>query len=307
MRAHEFIGKKLVSEVSGNWEERRKAAKDLYNLYMELQDGKLTDLIQVIKQAKELLKISGRRGGFRRYWTTRQGLEGHQDVEAGLVFDAIKKYINQRTVSSGQAIPFPKGSETAKAFIDQLALHFKAFNSEVKYFPSARTWTMSGGGRVSDPKLALQFSNLEDRDNAWEEISKYGKKVYIKGAFRNDAPELHIKIGKFVLIPGQSSTSLFGNEPSSEFYIYVQSSGIMKNPLTPRVDITDQQAASLQDIAATKSANALAGIKAIMAVLQGQNDVKRIISQSQKIAPQDKAKLDAIISGAKNFKDNPGV
>jgi len=65
-----------------------------------------------------------------------------------------------------------------------------------------------------------------------------------------------------------------------------------------KADITDQQAAALKDIAATKNANAMTGIQAIMSILQGEADIKRVIDNSRKIDPRDKAKLDAIIAAA---------
>jgi hypothetical protein len=70
-----------------------------------------------------------------------------------------------------------------------------------------------------------------------------------------------------------------------------------------RVDISDQQAAALKDIADTKNANAMQMIQAMVNVLQGEDNIKQIIDNSKKITPQDKAKLDAIIAGAKNFKE----
>jgi hypothetical protein len=44
-------------------------------------------------------------------------------------------------------------------------------------------------------------------------------------------------------------------------------------------------------------------IQAMVNVLQGEDNIKQIIDNSKKITPQDKAKLDAIIAGAKNFEE----
>jgi exonuclease VII large subunit len=68
-------------------------------------------------------------------------------------------------------------------------------------------------------------------------------------------------------------------------------------------DVTDQQAAALRDIAATKNKNSLELIKAMYDIFQGQQDVRRIIDNSKKIDPRDKAKLDSIIAGAGDFQE----
>jgi len=44
-------------------------------------------------------------------------------------------------------------------------------------------------------------------------------------------------------------------------------------------------------------------IKMIMALFKGEEDMKQVIANSKKIAPQDKAKLDAIVAGAANFQE----
>ena len=79
--------------------------------------------------------------------------------------------------------------------------------------------------------------------------------------------------------------------------------GMTKNPLTAVVDITDQQAASLRDIAGTKSANAMAGIQAMVTMFKGEEALKQVIANSKKITPADKMKLDKIIAGAANFQE----
>jgi len=293
--------KELISERAATYAERQAASDQLLALYRQFHpDGGRPkgfkppsgNPVAYAKQAKQLAAIAGRAN---KNWTSRWS--------AGYTADQIIAELERMHLASGQALAFPTGSgQTAKAFKDSLARYFQALNATPRSFYSKR-WTMGRGGSHKDPEFGVEFNTQEERDEAWEHIESHGQKMYLRNPYNRDSPNEYIKLGKFLLSQGGRTRNVFGDNPSSEYFIYIQTMGMTKNPITSVVDITDQQAASLRDIAGTKSANAMTGIKAMIDIFKGEEELKKVIANSKKIDPRDKMKLDQIIAGAANFRE----
>lgn len=298
MRTNEFI-----TEKSANWLERDKAAEELVVLFHSIYPQSIpkgvkkktipiTDVDAAVKRAKQLLNIAGRA-------TTAVTWGGYRYTSGGL-FDAIVKKAHELRMKSGVAVPFPTGtSGTLSSFADQLALFFKSFGA-VSEWHRGIVWSRSTGGKHKDPERWVIFNSEEERDEAWEIIQSKGKRVYIHDTMQS-APTEYIQVGK-VLIDKNARRPW--RDEGYDYGVTLQTTAITKNTNIYQVrDITDQEAARLRDIANTKNANALEKIQLIMALLKGEEDLKKTIDNSKKITPQDKAKLDAIIAGAANFKE----
>jgi len=290
----------LITEAA-TYAERHKALDQLSALYAQFHPAsgqskgfKLPsgNPVAYAKQAKQLVTIAGRA---TKSWETRWS--------AGYTYDQIIGKLERMHLNSGQALPFPTGAgQVASAFKGSLARYFQALHATPRSF-YARRWTMGGGGSQKDPEHGIEFPTQAERDEAWEHVESHGKKIYLRDPYDRTTPKEYIKLGKFLLKLGSITRGVFSDNPSSEYFIYIQTMGMTKNPLTAVVDITDQQAASLRDIAGTKSANAMAGIQAMINMFKGEEELKKVIATSKKITPGDKAKLDQIIAGAATFQE----
>ena len=302
MRANEFL-----NEKSKDWQEVSAAGRVLRDLYLRMNAKYFTkqkpapipvtdaELPEVLKQAKQAIKISGRSD--RVYVSS----DGYQTSTSGYLYDQIMLAVQERLQAKGQQVAFPRTGNSIRGFTQTLAQYFKGLNAH--YTTSfARKWTRSTGGSYSDPSNHLEFDSEENMDTAWEELVKHGKRVYVKD-HPQTSPTEYVKIGPFLIRDGTTVRGAFGNNPETNHRLSITTTGILKNPINQVQDISDQQAASLRDIASTQTQNAMEKLKTLMNIFQGEDDMKRIIDNSKKIAPQDKAKLDAIIAGAQNFKE----
>lgn len=289
MKSSEFI-----TEVSQDWSEKQAARKVIADIYEKMTDPKKkinpAHVPAFVAQAKAAIKISGRAFGSYNY-----------GGNSGYMFDWIMQKANEIAHASGQ-FQLPTTGASISSFAKQVALFFKSYGARytTKF---GRVWMCSNGTKHKDAENFIVFDKEEDRDAAWEELGKKGKRIYISDALSPKSPQEYLQFGKILVSCSSSAAGYFGNKPEWEYKLAFQSSAIAKNDYYCVNDITDQQAATLRDIAATRNDNALAGIKAIMAVLKGEEEVKKVIANSQKINPNDKAKLDAIIAGAANFKE----
>ena len=287
MRASDFLTEKAT------WGEKEAAHKQLEQLFSRVyykqnnaKPLKPEELEPVLKQAAQLLKITGRA---YKGW-------GSSNYSSGYLYDNIVVEIRKILAKSGNNI-FPN-AKTTIGFAKELAAYYGGSYT----WRNPTVWSRSTGGKYADPSAHIVFDSEEKANDVWADLEKHGKRVYIKDS-PDSAPRTYIKIGGLLITWSSRTRGAFSNNPETEHSFSVQTTKILNNYLRTKQDITDQQAASLQDIANTKNANATEMIKAIMNVFRGEQEVKQIIAQSQKINPKDKAKLDAIIAGAKDFKE----
>lgn len=285
--------KEFITEVSNDWDQRREAWRQLNILYSAVLDDETkfdsAQLPAAIQQAKKLVSTCGR--AFKPY----------QNFSAGYMFDRMVQQANKISHQAG-TLALPTAAANISAFANQVATYFSSLGATYRH-KTGTVWMCSNGTKHRDPENYVAFKNEEDRELAWDELSKKGKRLYIAGAVTRNSPTEYLQFGKVLISRDSVTYGAFSSNPESHYGLAFQSAAIVKNDYYHVHDITDQQAAALQDIAATKNANAMAGIKAIMAVLKGEQDVKKVLDNSAKITPQDKAKLDAIIAGAANFKE----
>jgi hypothetical protein len=159
-----------------------------------------------------------------------------------------------------------------------------------------RTWTTGYGQRYRDPQDYIVYPDEQSYEDAWQWIQGKGQKVHYYDNFKH--LNTAIKIGRYIVEPASFTRGAFSDTPETTHRMSVRLAASINQGVRTKADITDQQAAALKDIAATKNANAMTGIQAIMSILQGEADIKRVIDNSRKIDPRDKAKLDAIIAAA---------
>jgi len=289
MRAKDFITEKA------DYSTRMEAYSQLESLYRrvyapqfkkeKVKPLKPEELEPTLNQAAQLLKITGR--GTKNWGS---------DFSAGYLYDNIVVEIRKILAKSGNNI-FPN-AKTTIGFAKELAAYYGGRYT----WRNPTVWSRSTGGKYADPSTHIAFDSKEKANDVWADLEKHGKRVYIKDS-PSSAPRTYIKIGGLLITWSSRTRGAFSDNPETEHSFSVQTTKILNNYLRTKQDITDQQAAALQDIANTKNANAMEMIKAIVAVFKGEEEVKQVIAQSQKIAPQDKAKLDAIIAGAQNFKE----
>ena len=280
----------ILDEVSSNWEERIKAQEriaDLVQSRENWQDHPIDD----INEMKKLVKIVGRA-------TVIRDSDNYRKLgTAGKLLDLMTHYYNQKQIQSGTLPQFDSAVASSQYFARQIAMHTNGTYNH-RY---ARVWTTGHGQRYKDPSDYVEYNSKDDLDSAWQWIESKGKKVYYYDHFKhlNEA----VKIGKFIVEPASYTTRPFSDSPETVHAVSVRTAAVINKSVRRQVDISDQQANALKDIAATKNKNALEGIKLIMSILQGEQDVKSVIDNSKKLDSNVKAKLDAIITGAANFKE----
>ncbi len=280
----------ILDEVSSNWEERIKAQEriaDLVQSREKWEDHPIDD----INEMKKLVKIVGRA-------TVIYDSDNYRKLgTAGGLLNLMTHYYNQKQLQSGTLPQFDSAVASSQYFARQIAMHTNGTYNH-RY---ARVWTTSHGQRYKDPSDYVEYNSKDDLDSAWQWIESKGKKVYYYDHFKhlNEA----VKIGKFIVEPASYTARAFSDSPETVHAVSVRSAAVINKSVRRQVDISDQQANALKDIAATKNKNALEGIKLIMSILQGEQDVKSVIDNSKKLDSNVKAKLDAIIAGAANFKE----
>lgn len=276
----------IITEASKDWNERVRAERELRAM---LKGRAWTSFsADEIKQAKKLVSIMGRR--YQIYldrWNTT----------AGIIFDKMVQGYREGQAGSGQMPEFTGRATTAKDMANQIAIQTGG-RYEYKY---PRTWTTGYGDRYKDPSDHIRYSDKNAYDDAWAWLESKGKKVY----YHDNAKVLNtaIQIGRYIAEPASITRGPFSDNPQTEYLISIRTAKVINQAVRTQADLTDQQAAALKDIAATKNASSMNLIKSLLAVMQGQQDVKQVIAKSQKLDPRDKAKLDSIIAGAQNFKE----
>jgi len=288
------VGEDQVNEVSKDYAERERAGSQIAKIIDSNKGTQWDDYsLEELKQIQQLAKITGRRHGI---WQTKK-LGG--EMQVGRIIDLMSKYVQQKQRDSGQMPEFTGRAPTAKAMSQQIAVQT---NGETTWRPGT-TWTSGRTGiRHRDPQDHIVYKDKQSYDDAWQWIESKGKKVHYKNNF--DDLRTAIQIGSYIVEPSSRTRSPFGAKPETEHSVSVRSVKAIGQPTRTKQDITDQQAAAIRDIANTRGENAMKMIQALIDVLDGEEDVKRVIDQSKKINPADKAKLDKIIAGAGNFKES---
>jgi hypothetical protein len=286
MRARDF-----VSERSQDYYERERAVDEFEDTLGKLDLAGYQGLTpDILKRMKQLVQIMGRAR------TIYAGPNNTRFGSAGSVLDGLVNRYRQAQIKSGQMPEFQGRANTARDMARQIAQQTRGAYD----WNRPRTWTTGAGQRYRDPQDYIVYPDEQSYEDAWQWVESRGQKVYYRDNFNN--LNTAVKIGRYVIEPASFTRGVFSKTPETTHRMSVRSAAAINQSVRSQADITDQQAAALKDIAATKNATAMAGIKAMIAVLQGEEDVKGIIDRSKKIDPRDKAKLDAIIAGAQNKK-----
>jgi hypothetical protein len=276
-------------------DEKNKIEREFLKFYNALDNWSVPIADKDLEMIKAAVKILGR--------SHKVYSGGWKPQTLGNLYDRFVSERSKQDAEAGKDVAFPTGQEaTAKAFTERLVSALAKHKPIIQnYF--GRVWTISSGGKYRDPQNGMRFRTEQQFEDAWEEISKRGKKVHVRLPLAS-APATLIQLGKYLLMRSTSVRGAFSNEPTTEYHIKVQTTSILKNAVNKKVELTDQQVSALQDIAATKNKNAIEGLKAMMAVLQTKDNVKKVIDDSEKLATATKKKLQAIVDGAKDFKED---
>lgn len=280
MRSQEFL-----QEKSPDYRQRDAARQEIEKIRFS-PDIKRWDQYtpEMLKRVIELSKITGR------------AMRMYNNESVGSFIDSIKTVQLDTQKKSGQLPEFSGRASTAREMARQIAAYTNG-EYESRF---ARVWTNGYGQRSKDASDFVTYSDKQSFDDALTWAESNGKKVYY-----NEGSSLHsaIQLGRYVIQNSTRIMGAFSDTPQTTYSISVRSAASLNQGVRRQADITDQQAATLKDIADTKNSNAMEMIRAMINVLQGESDLKTIIANSKKITPQDKAKLDRIIAGAADFKE----
>jgi hypothetical protein len=281
------VAEDQVTERSKDYSERGRAADEIGNLIDRLRkDGYRKVTPKIIEKMRQLVNVTG------RGYTIYGGKNYDKFGSAGALLDMLGNRYREAQIQSGTMPEFQGRANTAADMARQIAQQTRGrydYN-----FP--RTWTTGYGQRYRDPQDYIVYPDEQSYEDAWQWIQGKGQKVHYYDNFKH--LNTAIKIGRYIVEPASFTRGAFSDTPETTHRMSVRLAASINQGVRTKADITDQQAAALKDIAATKNANAMTGIQAIMSILQGEADIKRVIDNSRKIDPRDKAKLDAIIAAA---------
>lgn len=287
MKITDIITENQVTEVSKDDSERARAVPVIGSLIDRLRKDQYQNITaDDIRQMKQLVTVTGRARGIYSPAT-------YDDLgKAGSLLDMLVNRYREAQMRSGQMPEFQGRAATAKDMARQIAQQTRG-----RYdFNLPRTWTTGRGQRYRDPQDYVVYPDQESYDDAWQWVESRGQKVYYRDSF--DSLNTAIKIGRYMVEPASVTRGAFSSNPETEHKLSVRGAAAINQSVRSQVDITDQQAAALKDISATRNATAMELLQAMSAVLQGEQDVKRVLDNSKKIDARDKAKLDAIIAAA---------
>lgn len=279
-----------LNEVSKDWREI-SSAKDKIGKIASSRKTSDQFTIDDINEVKRLIKITGRA-------PVIYGGKGYDRLgTAGGILDHMIHNYRLNQAKSGKMPQFTGSSTTARDMARQIAMQTNG-DATQKY---ARVWTTGHGQKYKDPSDFIQYRTEEDYDSAWDWVQSKGKKVYYYDNFKH--LNTAVKIGKYIIEPASVTRGVFSGNPETTHQLSVRTAAVINQAVRTQTDISDQQAMALKDIASTKNVNALEGLKLLINVLKGEEDIKSVINNSKKLDPRDKAKLDQIIAGAKDFKE----
>jgi hypothetical protein len=274
-----------ANKKSADYSERFDALREIEKIRYNPKIKSWSDYTpEMFKRVVELSKITGRgmkMSGGRYYSET-----------VGSFIDTLKREMLAAQKKSGRLPEFTGRASTAQEMANQIA----AYTNGSYEYNKGRTWTTGAGQRYRDPNDFVVYPDESSYDDAWQWIESRGKKVHYYDNSRSLRTAL--QLGRYIVEPATTVLGVFSDSPVTTHRISVRSASAVNQGVRTRADITDQQAAALKDIAATRNATAMAGLQAMMAILKGEEDLKRVIDSSKKIDPRDKAKLDSIIAAA---------
>ncbi|CAB4130287.1 hypothetical protein UFOVP116_363 [uncultured Caudovirales phage] len=271
------------------------AVDEFDNLYLKGSFGtdyRWTD--DDLVRFNQLIKITGRN---KRSWV--------RHAKLGEMLDVVTRQLRTLNAKNGKLAAFTGQASTAKDLAHQIALHT---NGEYNY-RRPRTWTNGYGQKSRDPSDFVKYADSAAFDDAMEWIQSKAKAVHFKDHGSSANVRTGYKIGKFLISAAISTVGPFSDNPQTNHAISVRSVNALTSGTRVVQDITDQQAAAIADIAATKNQNSMESIAAMLAILKGRDELqgiadrskkdvlKNIIDNSKKIDMRDKAKIDAIING----------
>jgi hypothetical protein len=285
----EGVAEGQLDEVSKDYKEIDQAEREIEKIVSGKQRwAEFTP--EEYAKVLALSKITGRR--HKMSWRTK--IEG---TPVGTVLELMSRYIQRNQRDSGQMPEFSGRASTTSEMANQIAVQTNGtYKREM-----GRVWTDGLGRRNKDPSDFIEYDTEQDKASAMEWLESKGKKIHWKE--RNGSVQSGTQIGKYVIENADTTMGYFSDNPVTTYKLSVRLATTMNSGVRQRQDITDQQAASLKDIANTKNNNAMQMIRAVMDMVQGEQEIKKIIDQSKKINPADKTKLDKIIAGAGDFKD----
>jgi hypothetical protein len=286
-----------VAEGSKDLRAIWAADTEMLDILLNPDRKQLTDYTpEEISQLQKLAKVLGR---------ARKISSGKfRGTSIGQVLDRLIAQSRLQQRDSGQLPNFSGRATTTADMGQQIALQTNG-----NYYRSQGTTWTSGrtGQRNRDANDYIKYNDKNSYNDAWTWVQSKGKQVNYRDNFNH--LNTAVQIGSFIVEPNITTSNAFGDNSNTQYNLSVRTTKSLSQPSRRREDITDQQAAALQDIAQTKNNNAMDKMKMLLAMFKGEQDIKQIIDRSKKIHPSDKAKLDQIIAGAKNFTDNgqPGV
>jgi hypothetical protein len=287
MRATEF-----VAEASRDPEEIKQAAREIVQLVLGFRENQFSQITaDDVKKMNQLVKITG------RGYNISDRPFGNTLGRAGDLLDRVMANYRKSQFGSGQMPEFTARAPTASDMAQQVAIQT---GGQYQY-QRPQTWSTRSGPRYRDPGDFIVYKDRDSFDDAWQWLESRGQSARYYDRSGNLVSVL--KIGRYIFDESSETTGFFSGSSDTKYRISVRSASSMSSGGRTVADVTDQQAAALRDIAATKNKNSLELIKTMYDIFQGQQDVRRIIDNSKKIDPRDKAKLDAIIASAADFQE----
>lgn len=307
-----MLGKKMrrFEFITEDFADRDQIYRDFKNIFEKVYNNEITDIMSILPRAKKLAKQLGRRTSVYGYVKTdypTPGQERYYSSKVGRMIDELENRAYNQQLKSGVSPIFPAGNEASmKQFANNLARYFKGFNARPDYLRGC-THVTSFGQRYRQSQYGVKFNTQEDLNDAWEIIKEKGKRIYLRtvlySAELGNLSEF-VKIGKYLVRPYFYQQ---GFRDPERYLEIITVSGMQKGKFYKQIDISDQQAQQLIDIANTRFDNVFKQLELLIKVLNAQDQSKDVIKQaidsSNKIDLATKAKLNKIIAGAKDFKE----
>jgi len=287
----------IEAQSKYSFDQRRKATDELEQLWNKEKDWtKYTN--DDVKRARELVKIAGRKA---------RVILSNYPYSAGHLLDVMIRYFQKGQQKKGVTAAFDPKVSTLRAMADQIALHTNG-EATAKY---GRTFT-AGPYAFKDPSQYVEYKDKDAFDDAVEWIQQRSKPVYYREKAYSQLLTAY-KIGKFLISDGSAIRNVFSKNPQHYYALAIQSASTLRNRYYDVQDIIDQEAARIKDIADTKNATALEKVKLLIQVLNKKDtdsaladdldQVEALVKKASTLNAADKAKIQAIISSAKDFKE----
>ena len=291
-------------KVSQLFEARKQVAfdmhqqseKDFTNAWEMMSNSWDNVTPEIVAKMKEAMKNLNRADAFYA------GKDYRRQGTFGGIYDRAVIELKKKSVKAGGKVEFPTGKEsTVRSFAEHLALAFPGVRTSTRsYF--ARVWTVGGGyGKYKDPEYGIEVFNKQDFDDMWEEMKKHGVVIHVKFPISSSLTEV-VKFGKYIVHQNTKVRNAFGDEPETEWHFEIQTTGVFKNSIIKKVEITPQEANRLNDLAATKNAAAMAGIKAILDHFKSEEEAKAAIKKAKDLEQTTRDVLNDIIEKSKGTK-----